>query len=84
MELQGSPRGTEALRDGLSAGVTALHTQGSTQSLGVGEEPLEMKRCHHLELVVVDMHVYCCCANNKLGCNATVENSQREVGEKSY
>lgn len=60
--------------------------QGSRKTLHIDKEPVEMKRCYHLELMVVDMHIPCPCANNKFGCNAAVEieNSQCGVREKSY
>lgn len=73
------PQGMDSLL-GLQPG----RAQGSRQTLCVDREPVQMKRCSHLEFMVVDMHIYCRCANNKFGCNATVENSQHEVREKSY
>ena len=34
--------------------------------------------------MVVDIHIYCLCANNKFGCNTTLENSQHEIRENIY
>lgn len=73
-----------APRDGLSTGVTAQQCSGQQTNTSIDKQPVEMKRCYHLEFMVVDMHIYWRCANNKFGCNATVENSQHEVREKSY
>lgn len=34
--------------------------------------------------MVIDVHIYCLCANTKFDCNATSENSKHEIREHGY
>lgn len=64
-------------------GLQQSSSEVTRQILCVDKKTVKIKRCYHLKFMVVDIHIYCLCANSKCGCSAPLENSQHGIRESS-